>query len=126
MTPQLASQAFCGMLLLLSLFQVTLIAGAPLGKFAWGGQDRVLPLNLRLGSVASLLIYALMSLLLLSKAGVIDTISPVVAAAGTWAVCLYCLVGIFMNAISRSKLERLTMVPVAALLFVTSLVVAFA
>lgn len=114
------------MLLMLSLFQVALIAGAPLGHLAWGGQHRTLPLRLRIGSIVSMFIYALMSLLVLSKSGVIDAIPSGMAAAGTWAACLYCLVGIFMNTISRSKLERLTMVPMAALLFLTSLVVALA
>ena len=27
---------------LLAVFQITLIVGAPLGHFAWGGQDRIL------------------------------------------------------------------------------------
>lgn len=126
MIPDFASIAFSVILLMLSLFQIALIFGAPLGGFAWGGQHRTLPLRLRISSIASILIYALMSLIVLSKSGVIDAIPSGMAEAGTWATCLYCLVGIFMNTISRSRLERLTMVPLAALLFLASLVVALA
>ena len=37
----------------LAVFQVALIAGAPLARFAWGGQHRVLPTRLRIGSAVS-------------------------------------------------------------------------
>lgn len=36
---------------LLSLFQLSLALGAPMGKFAWGGKYKVLPRNLRIGSI---------------------------------------------------------------------------
>ena len=46
------------MLLALAAFQAVLIAGMPVGHFAWGGQHRVLPPRLRIGSAASIVIYA--------------------------------------------------------------------
>ncbi|WP_237681343.1 MULTISPECIES: hypothetical protein [Rhizobium/Agrobacterium group] len=48
-------------LLSLSAFQITLAAGAPFGRFAWGGASRVLPVRQRIASVASLAIYGLMA-----------------------------------------------------------------
>ena len=46
----------------LALFQLTLVLGAPLGHFAWGGQHRVLPGGLRIGSLVAIPLYALFPL----------------------------------------------------------------
>ncbi|WP_100813256.1 hypothetical protein [Microbacterium lacus] len=69
----------------LAAFQLALALGAPWGHFAWGGQHRVLPTGVRIGSV---------------------------------------VLGIILNAISRSKPERYTMVPVVIGLAVLSLLIA--
>ena len=42
----------------LAVFQLLLAMGAPLGRYAWGGQHHVLPMALRVGSVISIVIYA--------------------------------------------------------------------
>lgn len=49
----IAAVAFVALLALLAVFQLALAAGAPLGRLAWGGQNRVLPTRMRIGSVAS-------------------------------------------------------------------------
>ena len=98
MTSDWSAVSFSGLLLLLSVLQAALAAGAPLGHLAWGGQHRVLPPPLRVGSALSILVYALMALAVLSKAGVVDVMPDGVATIGTWAVSAYCLVGIAMNA----------------------------
>ena len=109
-------------LALLAVFQVALAGGAPLGHFAWGGQHRVLPRNLRVGSVVSILIYALIAVVLLDRAGIIEVVPFDVVAA--WVVFGYFALGIVLNAISRSKPERLVMTPVVLVLAVLSLLVA--
>ena len=53
----------------LAVFQLALIAGAPLGRFAWGGQNRVLPVGFRVGSAISIVLYAVFGLILLQRAG---------------------------------------------------------
>ncbi len=58
-----AAALFCAILAALAVFQVALIAGAPLGHLAWGGQDRVLPRTKRAGSVVSVVLYAAFALL---------------------------------------------------------------
>ena len=45
---QLAAIAACVILAALAIFQAALIAGAPLGRFAWGSQHSVLPTKLRI------------------------------------------------------------------------------
>ncbi len=112
-------------LALLAIFQLGLIAGAPIGRFAWGGQHRVLPVRLRVGSVVSIVLYALFAVILLERSGLIAALgNPTAVAVGAWVVFAYMLLGIVMNGISRSKLERNTMVPVTLILAVLSLIVA--
>lgn len=110
---------------LLAVFQLALVAGAPLGHLAWGGQSRVLPTRLRIGSVVSIVIYALIAALLLERAGLIRLFGdPGFIQIAAWVVFAYFALGILLNAISRSKPERYTMVPVTIVLAALSLLVA--
>lgn len=114
----------CAVLAGLAAFQAALIAGAPLGHFAWGGQQRVLPRKLRIGSAVAIVIYALFAVLLLQKAGVIALLPGPVVEVGLWAQFAYLVLGIGANAISRSRAERLTMTPVCLMLATLVLIVA--
>ncbi|MCW4386349.1 hypothetical protein OH146_11250 [Salinibacterium sp. SYSU T00001] len=108
----------------LAVFQLALIAGAPLGRFAWGGQYRVLPTKLRVGSVVSIVLYVLFAGVVLDKVGVIDVFADAVADVAMWVLFAYFTLGILMNAISRSKPERYVMTPVCVVLAAASLVIA--
>ena len=120
----LAAIVLCVILAALAVFQLALALGAPIGRFAWGGQHRVLPARLRIGSAISIVIYAIIAVLALDRAGLIDVVSDVVSTVGMWIVFAYFVIGIPMNAISRSRPERYTMTPVVAVLAVLSLLVA--
>ncbi|PYG59323.1 hypothetical protein [Rhizobium sp. UGM030330-04] len=110
-------------LLALSAFQVTLAAGAPFGRFAWGGASRVLPVRQRIASVASLAIYGLMASFPLQKAG-FATIWPASwIEPGIWIIACYLAVSIGLNAMSKSRAERLVMTPVAAVLAILFFIV---
>jgi hypothetical protein len=113
-----------GMLAALAVFQAALVAGAPLGHFAWGGQHRVLPRGFRIGSVVSITLYAIFAMIILQRAGVIAALPAAVANIGIWVIAGYLALGIPLNAISRSRPERLTMTPVVAVLFGLVLIVA--
>ncbi|MEI3868726.1 hypothetical protein V6S02_16710 [Microbacterium sp. CCNWLW134] len=112
------------LLVLLGAFQLALAAGAPLGHFAWGGQHRVLPTRLRVGSVVSILIYAVIVLIAWSPVGAIGLFPRVVSEVGMWVVFGYFALGIVMNALSRSRPERFTMTPVCVVLAVLSFFIA--
>ena len=113
------------LLALLVVFQVLLIAGVPIGNFAWGGQHKTLPRNLRIGSVFSIVIYAFIAALIVSKAGLWQLIPQGTFLDITlWVVFAYLALGVVMNAISRSKPERYTMTPVALVLAVCIFVIA--
>jgi hypothetical protein len=108
----------------LAVFQGLLVAGAPLGRFAWGGQHEVLPAGFRIGSVVSIALYAAFAVLILQAAGTLSLLPPGFVAVAIWVLTGYFLLGIGMNAISRSRPERLVMTPVVAILALACLVLA--
>jgi hypothetical protein len=101
----------------LAVFQVALVAGAPLGRFAWGGQTEVLPRTLRAGSAVSVVLYAVIAWLVWRAVAM-----P--ADGWIWVITAYFAVGIVLNAVSRSRPERLVMTPVVVLLAVSCLLIA--
>ncbi|GAA1991866.1 hypothetical protein [Microbacterium pumilum] len=108
----------------LAVLQLALIFGAPLGRFAWGGQHRVLPVRLRIGSAVSILVYALIAVIAWDRIGAIDVFPPLFAQIAMWVIFAYFVLGILMNAVSRSKPERNLMVPVSIVLTVLSFFIA--
>jgi hypothetical protein len=106
----------CGLLFGLGVFQLLLAAGAPMGKFAWGGQNRVLPVRLRFASVVSTIIYAAFAVVVLDRAGLISVLPDQVAQVGIWVIVGLLVLGTIPNLISRSPSERYLMAPLTLLL----------
>ena len=100
----------------LGVLQACLAAGAPLGRFAWGGQHEVLPLQFRIGSGVSIACYAFIALLMLHAAGAVAFLPCGFVDVAGWVLVGYFTLGIVMNAASRSRPERLVMTPVTLLL----------
>lgn len=114
-------------LLALTVFQIALILGAPIGNYAWGGQHTVLPKKLRFSSVISIILYLIFASFIATKIGLLTiVVNPATLTTGLWLFTAYFFVGIFMNAISKSKKERLVMTPAAALLAISFLIVTLA
>lgn len=119
--------AVLSLVLILSilLFQIALVLGAPLGHLAWGGQHKVLPRNLRIGSAISIVVLATFAAFIASKASLWELITnETVVNTGLWVIFAYFVVGVFMNSISRSKPERYTMAPLSGILAVCVFMVA--
>lgn len=125
MSAELAALVACVVLGALGILQVALASGAPLGRFVWGGQHRVLPARLRIGSAASVLVYVAMGILLLARADAAGEASRWLVV-GAWILTGYFAVGVVVNAISRSRAERFAMTPTCAVLAALSAVVAVA
>ncbi|VXB87341.1 Putative membrane protein [Arthrobacter sp. 9AX] len=122
---QWAAVGACAVLAGLAVFQAALIGGAPLGRLAWGGQHKVLPAGLRAGSAVSIVLYAAFGYAALAKAGMVPYLgNEAVTSTVIWVLMGYFVLGILMNAISRSKPERAVMTPVALFLAVAYLVLA--
>ncbi|WP_294181394.1 hypothetical protein [uncultured Schumannella sp.] len=120
-----AAVAFTVLLVALAIFQIALIAGVPWGRAAWGGADAVLPANKRIGSIVAVVLYVAFAIIALFRAGVVGDASEALGLViAMWVVFGYLALGVVMNAISRSKLERFIMTPVALVLAILALVVA--
>jgi hypothetical protein len=90
------------------LFQLTIVLGAPVGPAAWGGgHSGQLPPDLRLASVFSALFWSAAAMTVLSRGGVArSAIPPRAAGIGTWALVVILAVGTLTNIASRSNWER--------------------
>ncbi len=119
-----AAVAVCVLLAALSVFQIVLVIGRPLGRFAWGGAHDVLPRRLRVGSAISIALYVLFAVLVLDRADITDLLPDAVADVGIWVLVGYLAIGVVLNGMSRSKPERNVMTPLVLLLFGLCLVVA--
>jgi hypothetical protein len=107
-------------LMALSVVQLAAAAGRPVGRLVWGGQHEVLPLGLRIGSAASIVLYAGMAAMLIARGAGGEGALVVVA----WALFGYFVLGAVVNAVSRSRLERTVMTPACAVLAGCALIVA--
>jgi len=110
-------------LVALAVLQVLVALGRPYGRLVWGGQHRILPLRLRIGSAVSVVLYGAFAAILLWQAGVIGD-AGVVAQVATWVLFAYFAAGVVLNAISKSRPERVVMTPVCAVLAACTLVIA--
>jgi hypothetical protein len=106
-------------------FQLALALGAPWGAYAMGGTyPGRFPPPLRVAAVGQGVVIGLLALVVLSDTGLV---LPALAAAFPWLVWVpvaVSVVAVVLNAISRSAGERRIWVPVAAVMLVSSLVVA--
>ena len=123
---QVAGIVGVGLIGLVMLFQVGLVAGAPWGAAAWGGQNAgTLPVRLRLASVVAIVILGFLAWLVAAAAG-IALLAPLPAAwltPATWAAAAYFALGAVVNLISRSPIERVW-APVALATAVCCVIVA--
>jgi hypothetical protein len=114
-------------LLVMSLFHLGLAAGLPWGVAAWGGAHRILPARLRAGSVAAAAILACAGLVVLARAGVVAPgAQSVLVRVGSWGFAGYFALNTLGNLSSSSRVERVVMTPVAAVLAVCFVIVALA
>ena len=116
------------LLAVLSGFQLGLALGAPWGAAAWGGRNPgVLPAGLRVASaIVGIGIYPLFALVILAAGRLIaDDWLPVAPEVAMWVATGFFLVGTLVNAISRSRIERIW-APVSLALAICSAVVALA
>jgi hypothetical protein len=103
----------------LAVFQVLLVAGRPLGRFASGGQHDVLPPALRVWSAVSVVLYVAIAWLVWRAVA-----QPGDAGPWMWILTAFFAVGVAMNLASRSRPERLVMTPVALVLALSCLLIA--
>ncbi|MCU1510046.1 MAG: hypothetical protein JWQ12_2311 [Glaciihabitans sp.] len=124
MTTTLAT-VFVVLLAMLAAFQLALAAGLPFGRFAWGGQNKVLPARLRVGSALSVVAYAIFAFVALERADITSVISvPLVSIIAMWVIAGFLALSILPNLASKSRHEKRLMVPVSLGLATLAILVA--
>jgi hypothetical protein len=108
------------------VFQVALVAGAPWGEYTMGGRNiGRLPNSLRVGAAVSAVIMLAQAGHYLAQAGVLPRlVDPSWNTVVNWVWFGFTIAGVIVNAISRSKKERNTWVPVLLASSVCTLLVA--
>jgi amino acid permease len=115
-------------LVVVSLFQLALAAGAPWGEAAYGGGNPgVLPKVLRINSlVFGLVLFPAVVVYVLDIGGVIDAEwLPGSRTFVIWVLVVFFAIGTLMNGISRSRIERVLWTPMNVVLLGCCLVLAF-
>ncbi|MGD8718864.1 MAG: hypothetical protein PVH29_08580 [Candidatus Zixiibacteriota bacterium] len=100
------------LLAILACFQVALIAGMPWGAAAWGGGNEVLPLEYRIASASSIIIYVLMAWIAGKRVAKPESKGFRIAA---WIIFAFFCLNVIMNVISPSGWEKIW-APVALVL----------
>jgi hypothetical protein len=120
--PQIAAIVATVVLALVMLFQLLLAAGLPFGRAAWGGEHRVLPVSLRVGSLLSAFVLGGAAWVVLARAGLVG-VDSVWVRVGTWVFAGLFALNTVGNLASKSAAERYGMTPVTVVLVGCFLVV---
>lgn len=109
-----------------AIFQIALVAGAPLGEYTMGGQHPgKLPGQFRVTATVSAIIMVAQSGHYLAQAGILNpALSPGQNAIVNWFWFGFAVLGLIVNSISKSKKERNLWVPVLLVSAICTLLVA--
>ncbi len=122
----LAAGAYALVLAGVIAFQLALALGAPWGSYAMGGAfPGRFPMRLRIAAVVQAALLALTVPIVLSRAGLV---LPAWSEAAGWlirVIVAVTVVSLILNLITPSAGERRIWVPVALVMLISSLVVAF-
>jgi len=122
---QLAAKVFAGLLAVVALFQLALALGAPWGSYAMGGAfPGTFPPAMRVAALVQVAILGGVGLVVLARAGLVLPSWLRTSRWLIWAVVVLLGVGVVLNLITPSEMERLIWAPVAVLLFLCGLRVA--
>ena len=112
---------------LMSIFQLLLVLGLPLGRLAYGGKYEKLPNNLRIISLSAIAIFVYAIIIVLERAGLITIFNnPMLVVVSVWILAGYLAFITVINAISRSKWEKRIMTLISLVLAVCCFIVAIA
>jgi len=107
------------------VFQLSLAMGAPLGRWAWGGEYQTLPANLRIGSLFSAGVFLLGAVWALEGPGVVRGFGrPGLARAGAGVLAVLFLSSGVLNFFQAGPEEKAVMLPVAFSLCLLFLLIA--
>ena len=115
-----AARIYALLIYVVMAFQVSLIAGAPLGEWTQGGQTvGALDTVGRATAAVSFVLLWFMSQAVLAghRLGVFRNRAPRLMRVVRWLTLVYAVLGIIVNVITPSANERMVWAPVSVLLF---------
>ncbi|RKP53138.1 hypothetical protein D7Z26_15530 [Cohnella endophytica] len=111
--------------LAVAILYILLAMGLPYGDFAMGGKHKVMPKQLRVACAISVLIQLIAILFILQAGNVISIDALKTIAKGVcYFFAVYLIVNTIMNALSKSKKEKLVMTPLSFLTAICFLITA--
>ncbi|HEV7948888.1 MAG TPA: hypothetical protein VGP24_03880 [Glaciihabitans sp.] len=118
-----ASGLAAGLLIGLVGFQLALAFGAPWGRAAYGGATEQPGLELRVSSAVASVLWSVVALVILRRGGhgVPGVIPRPALPITMWIVVALLAVGLVLNLITPSELERMIWAPVTAVLLVATM-----
>jgi hypothetical protein len=124
--PQVVAIVAALALVVLAVYQVVLIFGAPLARFAWGGEDHYLQPRFR-GYAALTVVGALLAAFVaLCGADILRFLPALVSGIGCFVFAAASFAAFVLTARSRSPIERHVMLPTYLILSALFLIVAVA
>lgn len=125
MLATISALLFVTLVAAVTVFQVALVLGAPLGEFTLGGKYRGrLPAAIRLVPALSALLLCGFAAVVVARAGLAFPELSGPAPVLIWLVVAYCAVGALANFFTPSQRERAIWFPVVLLMLITSFIVA--
>ena len=100
----------------LTVFQLLLALGVPLGRLAWGGADRILPPNKRVASMIAAVMTAIAALCLADHLGLTSSVPDVVERPLLWVLLGLFALSTIANFATSSRAEKIHGVPLAAII----------
>ena len=111
---------------IVTVMTILVACGAPLGEFTMGGKYKVLPKELRIIAVISILIQVFAIIIILQAGGLLTRWFPLYA---TRIICIvfaaYLSLNTLMNAFSKSKKEKFFATPLSILAAICFWITAF-
>ncbi len=108
----------------MSVFQLLLVLGLPFGRLAYGGKYEKLPSKMKITSLIGIIIFIFASLSVLERADIIIIFNnPMFVTVFVWIIAVYLAFNTLMNAISKSKWEKLIMTPISLTLAICCFIV---
>ncbi|MBY9014159.1 MAG: hypothetical protein KGD68_00565 [Candidatus Lokiarchaeota archaeon] len=108
-----------------SIIQLLLALGLPLGKLAYGGKYERLPTKMRIMSIVAIGIFVLASISILERTGIIILFNnPIFTLVVVWVIAVYLALNTLLNALSKSKKEKIIMTPLSLIAAICCFVVA--
>jgi hypothetical protein len=89
-----------------ALFQIALVLGAPLGEYAFGGQQPVLPTKFRIAAGISALVMLALAGHYLAVVGIFAPLIPEQLPLINWVLVGFFGLSALMNNITRSQKEK--------------------